>query len=189
MPEHAGPSPVAACELPAGALLQRYRAEGAFTDSFRCTLPGRFDLAAFVAAFYTTPLFRLERAVLTLAGAASTDDDARALGEGRGERFAVWRVEARAPGQLLLHERSGRTRSWLMVEPGVEPGVEPAVEPGPEGRSTVLRFGSALLPRVDRATGERSFGPLVKPLLGAHERYSRALLAAAARRLHRPATP
>lgn len=179
MPEPAGPSPVAAGELPAGALLQRYRAEGAFTDSFRCTLPGRIDLAAFVAAFYTTPLFRLERAVLTLAGAASTDDDARALGEGRGERFAVWRVEARAPGQLLLHERSGRTRSWLMVEPA----VEPAVEPGPECRGTVLRFGSALLPRVDRTTGERSFGPLFRAALGLHDRYSRALLAAAARRL------
>lgn len=171
MPEPAGPSPVAACELPAGALLQRYRAEGAFTDSFRCTLPGRFNLAAFVAAFYTTPLFRLERAVLTLAGAASTDDDARALGEGRGERFAVWRVEARAPDQLLLHERSGRTRSWLMVEP----------EHG--GRGTVLRFGSALLPRVHPATGERSFGPLFRAALGLHDRYSRALLAAAARRL------
>ncbi|MCE2917161.1 MAG: hypothetical protein ACOVOT_13105 [Rubrivivax sp.] len=168
---------VTPCELPAGALLQRHCAEGAFTDSYRSTVPGRIVLADFVAAFYTTPLFKLERAVLALAGAPSTDDDARALGEGRGERFAVWRVEARAEGQLLLVERTGRTRLWLMVEPDAA------------GRETVLRFGSALLPRGDRAIGERRSGRLFTALLGLHDRYSRALLAAAARRLRTGSAP
>jgi hypothetical protein len=168
---------VTACELPPGALLQRHRADGAFTDSYRCTVPGRVGLADFVAAFYTTPLFRLERVVLALAGAPSRDGEARALGEGRGERFAVWRVEARADGQLLLAERTGRTRSWLMVEPDAD------------GSDTVLRFGSALLPRTDPATGQPRFGALFQALLGLHDRYSRALLAAAARRVRLDQAP
>jgi hypothetical protein len=166
-----GTMAVAACELPSTALLQRHRADGAFTDSYRIVVPGQVAFTDFVAAFYSTPLFRLERALLTLAGAPSNDAQARALGEGRAETFAVWRVEARAEGQLLLVERSGRTRSWLMVEP----------EAG--GQATVLRFGSALLPRPDPATGERRFGWLFTALLGLHDRYSRALLTAAARRV------
>jgi hypothetical protein len=162
---------VEAAELPADALLQRLRAQGAFTDAYRVAVPTRTPLAGFVEAFYTTPLFRLERVLLRLAGAASSDADARALGEGQGERFAVWHVLARSESELLLAERSGRTCSWFRVDAPTA------------GAGTVLWFGSALVPRRTRPGGEPEFGRLFTALLGAHDRYSRALLAAAASRL------
>jgi len=66
-----------------------------------------------------------------------------------------------------------RTRSWLMVEPGAA--------------STRLYFGSGIVPRVDRRTGEKRMGPGFRALLGFHKLYSRALLATACARLARAA--
>lgn len=67
----------------------------------------------------------------------------------------------------------GRTRSWLMVSAAAVPG------------RTRLYFGSAVLPVVNRSTGERGMGFMFKVLLGFHKRYSRLLLSAAAAPLMR----
>jgi hypothetical protein len=67
--------------------------------------------ARYVEAFYTTPVFRIERRLL--AGAMSrpsTDDDARRLATGRADTFSAWRVEARLDDQLLMCDVTGRTR-------------------------------------------------------------------------------
>lgn len=134
---------------------------------------GAVSHAAFVEAFYTTALFKLERAILAaFAARSSTDAEARRLGEGRVESFAAWRVEGRAPDQLLLADFAGRTRSWLMVAP-----VEGA------NQGTRLYFGSAVVPRVDRRTGERTMGGAFRALLGFHRLYSRQLLKAARSRI------
>jgi hypothetical protein len=159
---------IAPCPLPAGALLGRYRDIGAYTDCYGVTVPGDVAHARFVEAFYTTWLFKLERAVLVLVGKPSTDAQARALAHGEAEAFAAWRVEARAPAQLLLCDYRRRTRSWLMRE---------AVENG-----TRLYFGSAVVPVVDK-DGRRSLGFAFRALLGFHRIYSRALLRAAIARL------
>jgi hypothetical protein len=64
----------------------------------------------------------------------------------------------------------GNTRSWLMI--------------APEGQSnTRLYFGSAVVAREDRATGERSLGWQFRALLGFHRVYSLVLLHAARARL------
>jgi hypothetical protein len=168
---------VTPCELPRGALLQSQRATGAFTDCYCVELEAKVTQAAFVRAFYTTALFRLERLVLAwLARKPSTDVQAGELADGTRDVFAVWRVEQREPDQLLLVDQTGRTRSWLMIEPREATGAPVA---------TRLYFGSALVPRVDRRTGRRSYGPLFAPLLGFHKLYSRALLRAAASSLMR----
>jgi hypothetical protein len=70
-----------------------------------------------------------------------------------------------------LRDFLGNTRSWLMVEPRQDGGV------------TRLYFGSAVVPRTDRRTGQRRLKRRFRVLLGFHERYSRALLAAARARL------
>lgn len=127
-----------------------------------------------MTAFYTTWLFRLERRILRLAVARpSTDEEARELACGERDSFAAWHVEARAPGQLLMCDFTGRTRSWLMVAPA-------AGTPG-----TRLYFGSVVVPVSDPGPGKPGLGPVHGRLIGFHKFYSRMLLGAAARRLAR----
>jgi hypothetical protein len=157
-------------DLPTTALLQHCRAQGAYTDCYAVDVDGVLSHADFVAAFYTTPLFKLERAVLRwFAARGSTDADARRLADGATATFAAWRVEARADDQLLLADFTGRTKSWLMVRPGADAG-------------TTLYFGSAVLPAAGGRDGQRRMGPLFHALLGCHRLYSRLLLGAARRR-------
>jgi hypothetical protein len=161
---------VVARELPAAALLQRYREAGAYTDCWTLDIDRTIDFAQYVEAFYTTWVFKLERAILAAAVAKpSSDAQARELANGNAEAFAAWTVEARAPDQLLLCDYRGQTRSWLMLE---------ALAPGRR-----LYFGSAVVPRVDARSGEKRLGPTYAALLGFHRLYSRVLLRAAAARL------
>ena len=152
---------VRASALPAGALLERYGKNGAYTDCFSVTLPRAVSLAAFIEAFYTTPLFKTERLLLAAVGMPSTDAGARELAQGQRTQFAAWKVEAREAEQILLD--AGRTRSWLMVEPS----------------SQTLYFGSAVVP----GRGGKALSGIYGALLGFHQLYSRLLLGAAARRL------
>jgi len=158
--------------MPEHALLARYSANGSYTDCYVTELPGNYSHAEFVAAFYTTWLFKLERAILRwLVRRPSTDWEAQQLARGQRESFAAWKVEARAPNQLLLCDFLGNTRSWLMVETR------------DDGGATRLYFGSAIVPRVDARTGEKRLGTSFRALLGFHRGYSRALLSAARSRL------
>jgi hypothetical protein len=160
---------VAARELPAGALLARYRDDGAYTDCFVTTVPGRIDHARYVEAFYTTPLFKAERLVLAwLLGRPSTDSEARRLAAGATTKFAAWSVEARHTDQVLLCDFLRYTRSWLMSTVDETSG-----SPG-----TTLYFGSAI---VRRGRDPVSLG--FRALLGFHQLYARALLRSAAKRL------
>lgn len=152
---------VHAVPVPPDALLAPYAGRG-FVDAWAAQVPGRIDLSALLRAFYGSAAFRPERWILALAGMPSPAADLDALVAGSGTRFAAWTVEARRPDQVLLS--AFRTRSWLAVQPG-------------EGVTT-LRFGSAVVARADGRLGA-GFGLL----LGFHARYSRVLLAAAARRL------
>ncbi|RZJ07119.1 MAG: hypothetical protein EOP39_17250 [Rubrivivax sp.] len=143
----------------------------AFSDAYRLRFPRAVSLAEFVEAFYTTRLFRLERAVLTLVGRPSTDADARAMARGEAQRFAAWTVQAREAEELLLQDVTGATCSWFHVERGAG--------------ATTLWFGSAVIPRRRGPGGEPRFNAVFHMLLGFHRVYSRALLSAAARRLAR----
>ncbi len=154
-------------DRPAGALIARYDGSG-YTDCFVATVPGRVTQAAYVEAFYTSWLFKLERLVLALLVAKpSSDADARALAAGEGDRFAAWTVEAREPDQILMCDFMGSTRSWLMT--------------APDGEATTLCFGSAIVLR--RGTGRPS--PGFRALTPFHRLYARALLRAAIGRLKR----
>jgi hypothetical protein len=161
-----------ACELPDHALLRRYRRAGSYADCYSARVPTRAAHAAYVEAFYTTWLFKLERRLLArLVARPSTDAQARELARGERTSFAAWDVEATAPDQLLLTDFRGRTRSWLMSEP--------------DGDGTRLYFGSAVVAAVERRTGERRLAFAHRVLLGFHRLYSRLLLDAAARRVGR----
>jgi hypothetical protein len=158
------------CPLPPAALLLSYQGDGMYADCYSTDVAASVSHAEFVEAFYTTRTFAVERLILKLfAGKPSTHVDAKALAEGKTEKYAAWTVEGRAPDQLLLADLTGRTRSWLMV--------------APQGTGTRLYFGSAVVPRRDPKTGQSSMGGMFSALLGFHRLYSRVLLSAARARL------
>ena len=164
------------CELPDGALLSRYSGSGAYADCYVAEIAGAVSHAEYVEAFYTSPVFKLERFILRLlVFRPSTDAQARQLARGELDAFAAWSVEGRAPNQLLLCDFTGSTRSWLMVA-GAGSG---------ESASTRLFFGSAVVPARSSTSGRRNFGLLFRALLGFHKLYSRTLLGAAQWRLSR----
>lgn len=158
---------------PPDSLLARLATErSAFADAYQLPFPRAVTLAEFVEAFYTTRLFKMERALLALFGKPSSDAMARAVARGEAQRIAVWTVQARVGDELLMHEDSGATRSWFKAQAG-------------EGGGTTLWFGSAVVPRRREPNGEARMGVVFHALLGLHRVYSRALLRAAARRLAR----
>jgi len=165
---------VRSCALPEGALLASYAGAGVYTDCYAVDVAGAVSLARYVTAFYTTPVFRLERLILRWAVALpSTDSQASRLAAGESDAFAAWQVEKRGDHQLLLADLRGRTRSWLMVVP-----LETA-----NGAATRLYFGSAVLPAPGSVPGASTPGPGFRALLGFHRIYSEVLLLAAKSRL------
>jgi len=159
--------------IPPHALLHKYASLlAAYTDCYTTALPVPISFADYLFAFYTTPLFKLERLILGLSvRKPSTDAEARALANGLRASFAAWTVEARAEDQILMCDVSGRTRSWLLAVP--------------EERGTRLYFGSAVVPVTNPRTSQASLGPIFNALLGFHKLYSISLLWAASLRLRR----
>ena len=164
------------CTLPENALLRTYHGQQGYADCYFTDVEGTVTQREFVEAFYTTPLFKVERLLLGfLARRPSSDDGARRLAEGSTNSFAAWRVEGRADDQLLLCDHTGRTRSWLMVS--AAPGDAAPLR-------TRLHFGSAVVPRASRAgASKRTMGFAFHALLGFHRLYSRLLLGAARSRI------
>jgi len=158
--------------LPDNALLVSYANSGGYADCFVADLPFAVSHAEYVEAFYTTWLFKLERLVLLLVAKPSTDDHARQLARGERTTFAAWSVEARAPDQLLVCDYQGKTRSWLMIEPGLNQGTA----------ITRLYFGTGIV-AVRNKSGGRGLSLFFRALMPFHKLYARALLRAAHARL------
>lgn len=163
--------------VPTDALLSTYRGGArpeCWRDSGDCFLipvDRVVSLGEFVFAFYTSPVFRIERVILgILAGAPSKDADARRLAEGSGTSFAVWRVGERTATQLLMCDRYERTRSWFGVV---------HLNDG----KTLLQFGSAVASRKGARPAKAR--RLFRVLLKFHIVYSQVLLHAARRRVTR----
>ena len=153
----------------------KYTRSGAYTDCYVTEIPRRVSQAAYVEAFYTGTLFKLERLLLgALASRPSTDVQAKDVASGAIDVFAAWRVEERTEDQLLMCDLGGRTRSWFMAAPTAG---NPA--------STRLYFGSGVVPLLDKKSGQAKLGFTFKALLGFHQLYSQALLSAARSRLSR----
>lgn len=159
--------------LPEDALLNTYRGGlrperwGAYGDCFSVIADRVVSLAEFVFAFYTSPVFRIERSILRVfVGAPSSDAAARALSGGSAASFAVWYVGQRTPTQLLMCDRYERTRSWFRVVPL-------------DGARTLLQFGSAVAGTRDNRAGSVALGGGFGMLLRFHVLYSKVLLHAA----------
>jgi len=165
---------------PSGALLRPYaEADECYADCYAVDIDARVVLSDYVACFYTTWLFGLERTLLRfLASRPSTDRQVRDFATGASDRFAAWYAENRSENQLLACDFSERTRSWFMIEPVANDDEENQI-------GTRLYFGSAVVPRRNPKTHQLELGSVFSMLLGYHKLYSRALLSAAAARLKR----
>ncbi len=168
------PFNITPCPVPDGTALAAYREQGAVTDCFRAELNGSYSHSAYVEAFYTTWLFRLERLILArVVARPSTDAEAAALARGDADQFAAWRVEHRGEREILLSDFMGRTRSWLMST------SDTTIQ------GTRLYFGSAIVPAQATPDGQRMISWQFRALSRFHYWYSIALLACARRRLRR----
>ncbi len=162
--------------LPDEALLARYRDGRSYTDCYSVDVAHVVSHAAYVEAFYTSAVFKVERQLLAwFVSRPATDQQANALATGQLDAFSAWTVEGRSANQLLLCDFQNRTRSWLMTS-----AVEVQGAPG-----TRLYFGSAVVPVVSRRTGEARMGFVFRALLVFHQIYSRVLLRAAASSLQK----
>jgi hypothetical protein len=163
-------SAIEKCIVPADTFLHKYTRDGSYADCYLTEVPEPIAFPEYIFAFYTTPLFKLERFVLTVVvSKPSTDTQAQQLADGVIERFAAWNVEARSEREILMCDFLGRTRSWLMVIPmNTVNGV-----------GTQLYFGSAVVPQRNSKTASQSLGFGFRALLGFHRIYSRLLLRSA----------
>lgn len=162
----------AACELPADVLLRRYAVAGTYVDCFSTTVPMVVTPAEYVQSFYTTPVFKLERAILArVVAKPSTDAQVTQLAHAQIDVFAAWQVEDRNDRELLMCDFRAHTRSWLMAVPATD-----------DVASTRLLFGSAIVP-TRQTDGAQAIGFGYRALLGFHTLYSKILLDAARRRL------
>jgi hypothetical protein len=155
------------CPIPVNTMLDRYSVDGAYVDCYLTEVSVQVSLSDYLFAFYTTPLFKVERFVLLWAASKpSTDEQARQLSRGDIEVFAAWKVESRKINEILLCDFRGRTRSWLMTT-----SVDTA-----DGAQTRLYFGSAVVPVRNLKTGKQTIGLVFQALLGFHKIYSILLL-------------
>lgn len=161
------------CEVPTHSLLRKYKDGAGFADCYCIEVTGTVSQAAYIAAFYTSALFKLERTLLKyIASKPASDADVKLLAAGQASTFSAWQVEAQTASELLLADYTGRTRSWLMAEPTDALGT-----------ATRLYFGSAVVPRTAAGAQKPSMGWIFHALLGFHRLYSRSLLRAASRRV------
>jgi hypothetical protein len=157
------------CTIPADTLLDKYSSVvGAYLDCYLTEIPRQVMFPEFIFAFYTTPLFKLERLILKFTvSKPSTDAQARQLADGISGTFAAWTVEHRGENELLMCDFVRRTRSWFLVKEN--------------GTRTQLYFGTAVVPKTGRASLEFMY----RAMLGFHQIYSVLLLSSARSSLER----
>ena len=164
--------------LPENALLQRYCNSENYTDCYTSVMRGEILHSEFIYAFYTTWLFKIERALLKrFVAKPSTDQQALKLAQGARDDFSAWIVESRCDNQLLMSDFHGRTRSWFMSE-------RCYVE---DKYCSRLYFGSAVVSPKNKGAANISHRLVLNGLLCFHKLYSRSLLNCAVHRLNNSA--
>ncbi len=144
------------------------------TDCFYIDFPRRVTLEEYVFAFYTTALFKAERAILSFfVRKPSTDEGALLLSQNQSDSFSAWTVEKRTPEKILLRDFRGDTKSWLMVQPTTTEATQ----------TTRLYFGTVVVPKKISKDGQASVSSFFYLFNGLHRVYSRVLLRSAYTRL------
>ena len=165
---------------PEGALIRRYTTNpGGYSDRFYVDIPADVTLSDYILAFFSTPIFRMERLILNLVPSGRSNEQCVLdLASGTGDKMAGWKTEKRDENQLLLAVGDGPIRTWLMVQGTQSSETTPT-------KTTRLYFGSAVLPTSMTKDGHPKLAIVFKLFSGLHIFYSRLLLWWAARDLRR----
>ena len=157
--------------MPGESMLREFADRGEYTDCFVAKVENDVSFPAYVEAFYTTRLFRMERLILGwLISRPSSDEEARQLSRNEVHTFAAWSEYGRSDNQLVMIDFRQQTCSWFMLVP--------------EATASRLYFGSAVMRDRNKPSGARMKWTY-RALMGFHRLYSRALLQSAARRFSR----
>ncbi|MBL4768250.1 MAG: hypothetical protein JKY94_11125 [Rhodobacteraceae bacterium] len=161
---------------PDSALINTYaNIPGGHTDCFYVDVSNKVTLTEFILVFFNTPVFRLERLLLSISPSGrSTRQDIADLASGSGKTMAIWKVESRTDTQLIMSVGNGPIRTWLMVDSDSR-----------ESGTSRLYFGTAVLPTKTARDGQPNQSKVFHMLAGFHEYYSRLLLWMAARQFER----
>ena len=174
--------PIASCPLPENAIIYKHHKSShqdvdTYTDCYLVNFDRPVTLAEYVFAFYTKPVFRLERFILKyLADRLSSDHKAKQLSEWAIDEFSARTVADRTPEQLLMRDLKGRTRSWFMIVP----------QNAAATTNSTFHFWFGVVPYQKTAMGDPRIGGGFRLLLGFHESYPRVLLYAAKVRPTKP---
>ena len=161
------------CEVIPNTLVASFLEKG-YADSYRTEVDGHISMEDYVYKFYTSPLFKLERFILTwTVRKPSSDMQAKEISEGNTNKFAAWTLEDRREHELLMRDMADRTRSWFMVN---HLGTK-------ENPKTQLYFGTGISPSPKRKNEKSSFGLFFIAMLPFHKAYSVLLLYFAKRQL------
>jgi hypothetical protein len=157
--------------LPDHALHKPYQDAGGYADIFHARLSKPATLSELLTAFYTCPVFKIERMILRIIlGKGSTDDQARALAKGERTQFAAWDVAQRNETQMLMRDYKGMTLSWFMIE---------------EDDPHIIYFGTAIVAAKGASPKSPKIPLLFSSTLWFHKAYSRALLWSTQRQLEK----
>ena len=166
------------CSVLPNSLLAPFAANG-YADTYHTELSGHISMEDYIYGFYTTPLFKLERLILSwTVSKPSNDEQTHELAKSKTDKFATWTMEGRTENELLMCDMIGRTRSWLMVN---HLGTV-------DNPKTQLYFGTGVVSKSKRKVGNASFGLFFIALLPFHKAYSRFLLFFARRQLSQSIT-
>eukprot|EP00045_Choanoeca_perplexa_P002911 m.27622 g.27622 ORF g.27622 m.27622 type:complete len:189 (-) comp11764_c0_seq1:101-667(-) len=158
-------------DVPNGSFLKSMKDEGYNCDTFVLPLPNAppADLNKYIRAFFSSPVFQLERYVLQYAAGISIEDqDIRKCGFEVGDKLGVWGVTERCDNEALALWSQGSTDgcSWWRLEHTRE-------------GDPVLMFGSGI--RTNNAS--KAYRLAMVPLTQGHYLYSRILLWSTGRNL------
>ncbi|NRB30287.1 MAG: hypothetical protein HRU27_06805 [Rhizobiaceae bacterium] len=161
---------------PEGAFISQYSTTlGGYSDCYYIDIQKDVALSDYILAFFSTPIFRMERLILNLVPSGRSNEQCVLdLAAGTGDKIAGWKTEKRDDSQLLLAVGDGPIRTWLMVQ------GSPYSE-----TTTRLYFGSAVLPTGMTKEGHPKLAIVFRLFAGLHIFYSRLLLWWAARDLGR----
>ena len=165
---------------PEGAFISQYSTtHGGYSDCYYVDIQKDVALSDYILAFFSTPIFRMERLILNLVPSGRSNEQCVLdIASGTGDKMAGWKTEKRDENQLLLAVGDGPIRTWLMVQGKQSSETTPT-------KTTRLYFGSAVLPTSMTKDGRPKLAIVFKLFSGLHIFYSRLLLWWAARDLRR----
>ncbi|MTI09151.1 hypothetical protein [Curvivirga aplysinae] len=160
--------------IPLNSFMNFYHeSPGHHADAFVGQIDGIVTLEDYILAFFDSPIFRIERSILSLFLLRRIkQSEIKELASGRSQQFALWKTKKRNEEELLLEVGDSQIRTWFHTEQE-------------QSNKTKLYFGSAIVPDTTSKNAKEGIGFTFRFFMGFHKLYSRILLQSALKKLKR----